>query len=149
MEHSKVNKVLFLNTFDKIKLFIPLKLFHLYSPSCNITNICPNFSFLNFSYFERKKKHDKITINEAYNGTPRRYFYLFGNDNKCIMNKNIVSTLSITFYLLKKSNIFYALWQFMLRAVMFVLYWGKDFKYMAQHLLNSFDKCVKPPQSQP
>lgn len=80
---------------------------------------------------------------------PDVIFFLFGNDNKCIMNTNIVSTLSITFYLLKKSNIFYALWQFMLRAVMFVLYWGKDFKYMAQHLLNSFDKCVKPPQSQP
>lgn len=39
-------------------------------------------------------------------------------------------------------------WQLMLRAVMFVLYQGKDLKYMAQHLLNSFDKCVKSPQPQ-
>ena len=40
---------------------------------------------------------------------PNVIFYLFGNDNKCIiMNKNIVSTLSVTFYLLKKSITFYA-----------------------------------------
>lgn len=74
MEHSKVNEVLFLNTSNKIKIkkfystkIVPLKFHSLQY------NICPNFSFLNFNYFE-KKKHDKVTVNEAYNGMPKRYF---------------------------------------------------------------------------
>ena len=109
MEHSKVNEVLFLNTSNKIKIkkFYPTKIVPLKFHSLQY-NICPNFSFLNFNYFE-KKNMTRLQLMKHIMECPNVIFYLFGNDNKCkIMNKNIVSTLSVTFYLLKKSITFYA-----------------------------------------